>query len=70
MDVTISPTPLMAPPLQNSPGGDPNFSIVGGVGEAATTGASVLSAGVAASDHQPKVQTAFIHKLYKCVSPN
>ncbi len=70
MDVTISPTPLMAPPAQNNQEGAHNPSSVGGVGETGTIGASVASAGIAASSHQPKVQTAFIHKLYKCVVIN
>lgn len=70
MDVTPSNSAQMGPPVLSSPGGERNGGNQGSGGEQETTanGSSAPAVGAAAAAQQPKVvQTAFIHKLYKCV---
>lgn len=73
MDVTPVVAPSMGPPLLNSPGGYRNGGVQVSNGESEPTingmnGTSGPAIGAAAAAQQPKVvQTAFIHKLYKCV---
>ena len=74
MDVTPSTLPTMGPPMLSSPVGDRN---VGNQDQQHTNGDTegkiangngmATPVGAAAAAQQPKVvQTAFIHKLYKC----
>lgn len=74
MDITPSSVPSMGPPVLSSPVGDRNGAAqeqpANGETENKTPNGNTPSApvGAAAAASQPKVvQTAFIHKLYKCV---
>lgn len=72
MDVTPSSGTSMGPPVLNSPVGERNGTSQQTNGDtdtgSAPNGTSAPAIGAAAAAQQPKVvQTAFIHKLYKCV---
>ena len=77
MDVTPSANlPTMGPPLLSSPVGERNGTLQDqsangdSDGKLANGSGSGTPVGAAAAAQQPKVvQTAFIHKLYKCVPP-
>lgn len=72
MDITPTASNTMGPPLRSSPDADPHSTIPnGGAHDHSTTPNShqgnSLTAAAATSSSQPKmVNTAFIHKLYKC----
>ena len=69
MDVTPPTSATMGPPVNSSPEMDGGpMSTTNGVGDLGMGSISTLGAAAAAAAQQPKVvQTAFIHKLYKCV---
>jgi hypothetical protein len=73
MDIT--PT-SMGPPTLNTPTTERNIQLEqgranGDAGNTSPNGNATPAVGAAAAANQPKVvQTAFIHKLYKCVRTN
>lgn len=72
MDTTPSQVPSMGPPALNNTQAERNGATQQTNGDADTNGVSngapAPAIGAAAAAQQPKVvQTAFIHKLYKCV---
>jgi hypothetical protein len=82
MDITPTSASTMGPPTLNCPPTDRNGASPfqsqsqsqsqanGDAGNTSPNGSSAPAVGAAAAAQQPKVvQTAFIHKLYKCVCP-
>lgn len=75
MDITPSTLPTMGPPVLSSPVGERNGiaqepPTIGEPEKTTNGNGSSTPVGAAAAAQQPKVvQTAFIHKLYKCVCP-
>jgi hypothetical protein len=72
MDISPTPPASMGPPTLNGTSTLPSHALGqstnGDMGSTSPNGSSVSAAGAAAAAQQPKVvQTAFIHKLYKCV---
>ncbi len=74
MDLNPTASNSMAPPVNSSPEVDPHTMPNGSTGEftgnQSTVHGNALTAATATSSQQPKmVNIAFIHKLYKYVSP-
>jgi hypothetical protein len=72
MDVTPPATAVMGPPARTSPEGETNggheSTGAGPTEQSSNMAGPNAAAAAAAGAQQPKVvQTAFIHKLYKCV---
>lgn len=68
MDVTPPGSATMGPPVHSSPELEGGMGNTNGIGEGRDMGSNMtLGAAAAAAAQGPKVvQTAFIHKLYKC----
>lgn len=76
MDITPPPTALMGPPEKTSPESQTNgsnesagFGMMEHGNAGSVPGPSAAAAAQAGSQQPKVVQTAFIHKLYKWVTP-